>query len=167
MYREISINGGSGQKVQLSRGVTQARLVLDAKPMNASLCQVGEDWLVSIDGLSTTASFVFDKENVLTHAFGRTWRLKVVDPAERALQSADQSDNAKAPMPGVAISVMAAPGDTVALGQTLLIIESMKMQMQIQSSRAGVVDQVNIRQGETFPLGAVLVTLVPQEAGAV
>jgi acetyl/propionyl-CoA carboxylase alpha subunit len=167
MYREISINGGDSHKVQLSRGVSQARVVLDAKSMNASLRQVGEAWRVSIDGLSTMASFVLDKENVLIHAFGRTWRLQVVDPAERALQSADQSDTAKAPMPGVAISVMVAPGDTVALGQTMVIIESMKMQMEIQSSRSGVVDQVCIRQGDTFPLGAALVTLVPQEAGVV
>jgi 3-methylcrotonyl-CoA carboxylase alpha subunit len=87
--------------------------------------------------------------------------VSVVDPAERALLSANQSDVAKAPMPGVVVSVFVSAGDSVAAGQSLMIIESMKMQTEIRSSRAGCVEQVAVRLGETFPLHAVLVKLVP------
>ena len=58
-------------------------------------------------------------------------------------------------------SVMVKPGDAVVDGQPMVIIESMKMQTEICASRAGTVDQVNVRVGETFPQKAPLVTLVP------
>ena len=167
MLREISINGAAPVEVQLTRSASGARLWLDAKPMDATFSGQGDDRIISVDGLSAVVSFVVDRARVLVHAFGRTWRVTVTDPAERALLAGDQSDIAKAPMPGVTISVLVAIGDAVIAGQTLLIIESMKMQMEIKASRAGTIDQINAREGESFTLGSPLVMLAPlEDAGA-
>jgi len=160
MLREISINGGSPTDVQLTRHAQSASLLMGAKPMQASLAPDGDGWIARVDGLSAAVSYVVDRDMVLLHAFGRTWRMAIVDPAERALLAGNQSDVAKAPMPGVTIDIFVAVGDEVAAGQTLLIIESMKMQMEIKASRAGTVEQVGARKGENFALGAPLVTLV-------
>ena len=102
-----------------------------------------------------------DRDEVLIHAFGRSWRVALIDPAARALGSSAQSDIAKAPMPGTAIAVMVKAGDAVIEGQPLVIIESMKMQTEITASRTGIVDQVGVRVGDTFPLGTALVILAP------
>lgn len=163
MLREISINGGIPSEVQVTRHSGGASIRIDAKTTHASLASSGDIETVSVDGLSTLVSYVVDRDMVLLHAFGRTWRVAVVDPAERALLAGNQSDIAKAPMPGVTIDVLVAVGDEVTAGQALLIIESMKMQMEIKASRAGVVEQVNARPGESFALGAPLVNLVPLE----
>lgn len=166
MYRDVSINGGAVCKVNVTRGQQSSRVWRDTKSHAAAIRRSGEGWTVDVDGLSADMTIVTDKEVVLIHAFGRTWRVAVVDPAERALGAGTQSDVAMAPMPGVAICVMVKPGDIVIDGQPMVIIESMKMQTEICASCAGTVDQVNVRVGETFRQKAPLVTLVPVKAEA-
>lgn len=161
MHREVSIDGGNPCRVNVTHGQRRCRVWLDSRPHDTGLKRSGHDWTIEVDGVSEEMTIVADKERVLIHAFGRTWRVTVVDPVERALGSGEGSDVAKAPMPGVAISVMVKTGDEIVDGQPLVIMESMKMQTWICASRAGTVDQVNVRVGETFPLGAPLVTLVP------
>lgn len=163
MLRELSINGGKPTEITLTRRAQGARVWLNGKALEANITPSGDGSVVTVDGRSVPVSLVVDRDKVLIHAFGRTWRIIVEDPAERALLGANQSDIAKAPMPGVTVNVMVAAGDTVTSGQTLLIIESMKMQMEIKASRDGEVAQVDARVGESFTLGAPLVTLVPLE----
>jgi biotin carboxyl carrier protein len=160
VLREISVNGCDPSQVQVTRHNGGANIRIDAKSMQAKVTSAGGSSTIDIDGLSTTVTYVVDRDRVLLHAFGRTWRVAIVDPAERALLAGNHSDVAKAPMPGVTIDVLIEIGDDVAAGQTLLIIESMKMQMEIKASRAGTVELVNARKGESFALGAPLVTLV-------
>lgn len=160
MRREISINGGPGTVASLTRHRRGGRLWLkDGKSIDATLLQVGSGWLARTDGTSAEVSIAVERDEVMIHAFGRTWRVAVVDPAQRAIGAGQQSGVAKAPMPGTAIAVMVKVGDSIVEGQPLVIIESMKMQTEITASRAGVVDQVGVRVGDTFPLGAPLVTL--------
>lgn len=161
MNREIAINGAPPVLVRLTRGPHRSQAWLDGHRIEAILNPIGHHWEADVDGLSARVSFAVDKDMVLVHAFGRTWRLSVIDPAERALQAADASDFARAPMPGVPISVMVQPGDAVTAGQPMVIIESMKMQTEICASRDGTVHEVHARLGEPFPLGAMLVILVP------
>jgi 3-methylcrotonyl-CoA carboxylase alpha subunit len=161
MYRDVSINGGPASRVNVTRGREASRVWRDGKAHSASLLRTDEHCTVVVDGLSAEMTIVTLKEEVLIHAFGRTWRVLVVDPFQRALGASEQSDVARAPMPGVAISVMVKPGDAVIDGQPMVIIESMKMQTEICASRAGTVAEVNVRVGETFAQKAPLVTLVP------
>jgi len=165
MYRDISINDGPATKMNVTRGQRVARVWRNAKSHSAALEPTGERSTVTVDGLSADMMIVTHKEEVLIHAFGRTWRVRVVDPIQRALGASEQSDVARAPMPGVAISVMVKPGDTVVDGQPMVIIESMKMQTEICASRAGTVAEVNVRVGETFAQKAPLVSLVPITEG--
>jgi biotin carboxyl carrier protein len=164
LLREISLNGGPARVVQLTRGARKSSLDIDGKRFNANINELASDGELSVDGSSTYVSRVVDRDTVLIHAFGRTWRVSVVDPAERALQSANQTDVAKSPMPGVVVSVSVEAGDNVTAGQPLMIIESMKMQTEIQASRDGCIEQVVVQVGETFPLNATLVKLVPLAA---
>jgi biotin carboxyl carrier protein len=161
MQREISIHGGESVDIKLSRGEERSWLQLGSRVFEVTHSRNGDEWSISIEGLTTRVVTVVDKDDVLIHAFGRTWRASLTDPAERALMAAGLSDVAKAPMPGVAISVLVKCGDSVEANQILLIIESMKMQMEIRSSRAGTVDAVHARVGETFQQNASLVTLLP------
>jgi biotin carboxyl carrier protein len=50
-------------------------------------------------------------------------------------------------------------GQTVAVGETLLILEAMKMQNNIESDYAGQVTSILVKPGETVMEGAVLLTI--------
>jgi biotin carboxyl carrier protein len=56
---------------------------------------------------------------------------------------------------GVAVSV----GDAVTAGQTLIVVEAMKMQNELRAPRDGVVERVSVGVGETIDLGDLLVVL--------
>jgi hypothetical protein len=70
-----------------------------------------------------------------------TWRLRTFDPAGAAgIGSAASADGAlTAPMPGTVTLVKAAVGDTVTAGQTILVVEAMKMEHALTAPFDGVV----------------------------
>ena len=61
------------------------------------------------------------------------------------------------PMPGSILDVRVNVGDTVAEGQVML--EAMKMEIEIKAETAGVVSAVNVKKGDMVESGSVLVTL--------
>jgi biotin carboxyl carrier protein len=62
-----------------------------------------------------------------------------------------------APMHGLVVDVPVQVGDTVEKDQTLVVLESMKMQMQLRSPRPGKVTKVTVRSGDQVEKGALLV----------
>ncbi len=54
-------------------------------------------------------------------------------------------------IPGTIIEVMIKPGDTVSSGETILVLEAMKMKNRIKSPADGVVKLVNVAEGDTVP----------------
>lgn len=65
----------------------------------------------------------------------------------------------KTPLPGVIISIKVNVGDTVAKGQTVAVLEAMKMENNITSDRDGKIASVAVSAGDTVADGAILVTL--------
>ena len=63
------------------------------------------------------------------------------------------------PLPGTILSINVKEGDTVAAGQTLLVLEAMKMENNIDAERGGVVKQVLVQAGATVMEGDVLLVI--------
>jgi len=72
---------------------------------------------------------------------------------------ADAHHSLSAPMPATVLKVLVAPGTAVQKGDTLLILEAMKMELPVRSSGDAVVRAVLCREGEMVAAGAVLVEL--------
>lgn len=67
----------------------------------------------------------------------------------------------QAPMPGLVVNTLVTPGETVQAGQTVVILEAMKMENDLPAPIAGTVKEVKIAQGDTVDNGQVLVTIEP------
>ena len=65
----------------------------------------------------------------------------------------------KTPLPGVIIDVKVNVGDTVAKGQTVVVLEAMKMENNINADRDGKVTAIQVTKGDTVADGAVLVVM--------
>lgn len=64
-----------------------------------------------------------------------------------------------APMPATVLKVLTSPGAIVKKGDTLVILEAMKMELPIRAAADAAVTSVRVRDGELVPAGAVLVEL--------
>jgi biotin carboxyl carrier protein len=73
--------------------------------------------------------------------------------------SGGRAGSLSTPLPGVVVSVAVKEGDTVAAGQTLLVIEAMKMEHAIKAPRAGVVKTLKHRVGDRVREGSALAEL--------
>lgn len=83
--------------------------------------------------------------------------------ADSSLHSGDQ---VQAPLTGKVIQVPATPGQTVAKGDTLVVLESMKMETALVSPRSGVIESVHCQENEQVANEQVLIKLVPLEPTA-
>ena len=67
--------------------------------------------------------------------------------------------NVQAHITGTVWKIEVKPGETVDEGQTLVIIESMKMEMPVESPVKGKIDQIAVAEGQSVDEGAVLLTI--------
>lgn len=100
------------------------------------------------------------REGEVIHLFwrGSVYRLEVAGKQGRAAHR-HPSGGLEAPMPGKVIAVTATPGQKVAKGEELLVVEAMKMENAIRAPRDGVVKSVAAKVGEMVAPGVVLVEL--------
>ncbi len=81
-------------------------------------------------------------------------------PSPRIAAAAPTSGYAvKCPLPGTVLGVKVAVGDTVTAGQTLLVLEAMKMENDIDADRGGVVKEILVQQGATVMEGDNLIVI--------
>ena len=93
------------------------------------------------------------------HGAGLRVTGRVRDPDRRERAAEAESGHLASPMPGKVVKVLAAPGDEVAAGQALVVVEAMKMEHTVAAPRAGRVRSVACREGEQVDEGVELVTL--------
>lgn len=102
---------------------------------------------------------------------GHPYTVAVQDERSRALASlaggAHISGDApiRAPMPGLVRNVLAEQGAEVQRGQTVVVLEAMKMENDLPSPRAGIVKSVRVEKGQTVNQGDIL-AIIGDPAGA-
>ena len=62
-------------------------------------------------------------------------------------------------MAGVVLEFLVKPGDQVAVDQDVVMLESMKMQIPVQSMVAGTVKSIKVKEGDFVDDGAVLIEI--------
>jgi acetyl-CoA/propionyl-CoA carboxylase biotin carboxyl carrier protein len=83
---------------------------------------------------------------------GRSWRLGRDDAAG----GGEQDRELRAPMPGAVVAVERREGERVARGDVVVVLESMKMELQIAAAADGVLEAVHVAAGDQVALGDVL-----------
>ncbi|MEW1775024.1 biotin carboxylase N-terminal domain-containing protein [Streptomyces sp. NPDC086777] len=96
---------------------------------------------------------------------GDAWQVRDHDPVAASLNRTAHAgaDSLTAPMPGTVTVVKVAVGDEVAAGQSLLVVEAMKMEHVISAPHAGTVAELDVRPGTTVAMDQVLAVIAPHE----
>lgn len=80
-------------------------------------------------------------------------------PVARPAAASSGKSGVKSPLPGVILDVKVNVGDTVQKGQTVIILEAMKMENNINADKDGKVTAVNVSKGESVLEGTDLVII--------
>jgi acetyl-CoA/propionyl-CoA carboxylase, biotin carboxylase, biotin carboxyl carrier protein len=90
---------------------------------------------------------------------GRTRRSGTATKKRRGQDKADDG-SIRAPMQGTIVKINIADGDEITAGQTLFVLEAMKMENPVQATHDGIIDTISAQVGDSMSAGTVLATLV-------
>ncbi|HEY5029767.1 MAG TPA: biotin/lipoyl-containing protein [Candidatus Angelobacter sp.] len=152
------------------------------KVYRVELTRAGEQWKCTLDGREMAVNVVYGQNGVLSLLLGgKSYEVKqetvgaetnvvvgqerfsalVRDP--RSFRSRSRTGTAeqgvmkmKAPMPGKVVRILCGVGDQVEAGQSLIVIEAMKMQNEMKAPKNGVVKKINITEGAAVDAGQAL-----------
>ena len=120
----------------------------------------------AINGLQRTARFALYEGVLYLDLNGL-----VASVRETALEAGgagrrDGPSRLVAPMNGAIVSVLAKPGDRVAKGQRVVVLEAMKMQHEISAEREGTIDKILVKPGDQVATRQLLAELKPEPSAA-
>lgn len=92
---------------------------------------------------------------------GRELEVRIIDPkrlrgSETDSEHGDGHAEIKTAMPGKVVRIVAAKGSSVAKGDTVLVVEAMKMQNELRSPKDGIVSEIRAEEGATVGAGDIL-----------
>lgn len=118
----------------------------------------------TLDGEKISAHTAAEKNKRWIAVQGKTYQVEKPLAARRRRGGMAGGSGAHiAPMPGQVREVLVAEGDTVEQGQTLLLLEAMKMEIRIQASMDGTVQTLNVAVGQQVNKDDVLLALAAVE----
>ena len=150
----VELRDSSGRHWQITIGTSEATcddekitnehtFEIDARPNRlwvdgqlAHVVKVRDDWWIHINGC-----------------------IHVLSIDEQGAGGSGDEGGMTAPMPGKILEILCNVGDQVELGQTLIVMEAMKMEHRILAPKPGEVVCINFNQGDRVDMGAVLVEL--------
>lgn len=156
--REITLNG---QSLQID-WQQLAPLAFSAQGGRYSLLIEGKSYEVYAREISKPDS---DGSWYEIMVAGQRFEVHVEDEREKALagsiKSAHEAGEAivRAPMPGLVLGIPFEPGTQVERGQTVAILEAMKMENDLASPIAGTIKEVKVTKGQTVNQGDALVVV--------
>jgi biotin carboxyl carrier protein len=137
--------------------IDEHHVILDGTPYEIDFVTVGDQPVYSllVNGESYDAH-VYPDDNLWQIMFqGGVYSADVEDEREKRLRAAmsggvaeHQEYHLRAPMPGLVVAVPVHEGQAINKGEVLLVLESMKMQNELRSPRAGTVARLRIKPGD-------------------
>lgn len=104
----------------------------------------GDGWDLHVDGWAVTADVIDERTRAIRAMTGRAAGPQGPKPV-------------RAPMPGLIVRLEVAPGDAVAAGQGVAVMEAMKMENELRAEAAGVVSRILVEPGQAVEKGSILV----------
>jgi 3-methylcrotonyl-CoA carboxylase alpha subunit len=118
---------------------------------------IGDDThTVTIDPHRRPASLVTVAAEQVLFIRGEAWRFGIPTSARGGSTEADGDGSVHAPIPGRIVSVTARPGQPVKKGDSLLILEAMKMELALQAPFDGFITALTVAIGDQVTEGALL-----------
>lgn len=168
MSLEINVNNRTANVELLERDGNNIRISLDGKEYKTDI-EVLENGVYSIllNGISYDVRVLQHDNNkhynvnLKRHSFD----VEIVDAESkyknnRSKGDAEENENIIfSPMPGKIVKILVKEGTHVKAGQTVVIIEAMKMQSEYKVKKDGVIEKIKVKEGDTVDANQTLIVV--------
>jgi 3-methylcrotonyl-CoA carboxylase alpha subunit len=117
-----------------------------------------------VDGRQAEVTANLMPDRLMLRVDSRTYLFHLPDPLNVATEETSAGSRLMAPMPGFVKIVRTQAGDTVLRNAPLVVMEAMKMELTLVAPRDGVIEAIEVTEGQQVDEGALLVILKPVEA---
>ncbi len=148
--------------------INEHLIILDEKEFQVELSKVNEHlYLIKVGNKVyevTSSRINSEKYNFLVYgrSYEATVRTTLQEKANEFLSQKERlshHDVIKAPMPGMILKVSKSVGDTVEIGEPVLILEAMKMENELRSPASGIIKEVHVKEGSSVEKDTVLLSI--------
>lgn len=157
---EFSLNGQTGQARLIS--VRDGAVTLLVRADDADHLSKKNSSSALLDGRAVQAHVATHGNRILVAIEGRVYEFRTAqDTRRRKSQAGGWEPDIRSPMPGKILEVRVEAGDEVQAGQSVLVLEAMKMENTLVSEGKARVKTIHVAPGEPVEVGQVLIELEP------
>jgi biotin carboxyl carrier protein len=168
MAYEISIDHRTAKIQLLNRVGTRALIAVDDKKYDLDIVEV-ENGVYSIlyNGQSYNVELIEGESSkkYLVNTFAKSFNVEIIDAETKYIKNRNQgqelegANNIQSPMPGKIVKIPVKVGDVVETGQTLIVVEAMKMQSEFKSTGDKIVREILVKEGDTVEAHQLMIKL--------
>lgn len=146
----------------------KVQILLDQEPFDWDVIETGQDYFhILKDNQSYKAELIeadYDSKLLAIKVNGKIFRIKIKDRFDLLLEKLGMSavnsskiNDIKAPMPGLILEIQVKEGEEVKKGDTIMILEAMKMENVLKSPGDGIVKNIQVKKGDSVEKNQVLI----------
>ncbi len=168
MAYEVSIENRTADIELLNRVGSKALVQVDDKRYELDIVEVEKGvYSIIYNGHSYNIELIEGGSNkkYIVNTFARTFNLEIIDAEAKYIKNrskgldAEGANQIVSPMPGKIVRIPVKAGDQVVTGQTLIIVEAMKMQSEFKATGDKTVREILVREGDTVNAHQLMIRL--------
>lgn len=154
------LRNGRHYSIEFQQNGHEYVIEADGKRATASLLKVTPQAIhLQIDGTELQVLWAKQGRKIWLHFGGRSYYVEKQIGSAIAGAAASGERVLRAPMPGQVLQILTEDGQVVKAGETLVLLEAMKMEIRIQAPSNGKVARVAVKQGQVIEKDQVLVEM--------
>jgi biotin carboxyl carrier protein len=168
MSYEIKLENRTALIELLSNSGNKALISVDGKNYDIDIMMVEKGvYSILYNGHSYNVELIEGEtsKQYLADTFSRTFNVEIIDAETKYQHSRLQGlehegeNDLSSPMPGKVVKIPVGVGDQVTSGQTLIVVEAMKMQSEFKAKADRVVKEILVKEGDTVDAHQVMIKL--------
>ena len=168
MAYEITLENRTAQIELLNKVGNKALITVDGNKYEIDITMVEKGvYSILYNGHSYNVELIEGEtsKKYVVNTFARTFNIEIIDAETKYLQSRLQGlehegeNDLSSPMPGKIVKIPVNIGDHVVSGQTLIVVEAMKMQSEFKATADRVVKEILVKEGDTVDAHQIMIKL--------
>lgn len=168
MAYEVNLENRTAKIEILNRAGSKALIQVDDNKYDLDILEVEKGvYSIIYNGKSYNIELIEGdgSKKYIVNTFAKSYNCEIIDAETKYIKNrskgldAEGANQIQSPMPGKIVKIPVKVGDAVVTGQTLIIVEAMKMQSEFKATGDKVVEEILVKEGDTVNAHQVMIKL--------